>query len=159
MSIRECMSLASGSINYPILRLLHDSPRHAQQIAQHLDISEASVRVHLKKLRDEEFLSYETVGKYHFYHVATPFETPTHEWIMALIAMDDPVKSKHSSDEPVLHDQDPHPLLVKAQREYWMELAKGIYSILMSQGSFGEQKQVREKLNDIETRVERLKEK
>lgn len=154
MNIRERMNLVSGAVNYQILRLLHESPRHAQQLANQLDREPSNVRVHLKTLRDEGFLTYVKVGRRHYYHVDTPFESPSHQWIMGLVTMDDPFVSTETAP---IERPDPDPRLVDAQREYWSTLIKGIYSIMAHQGSLYEQQRVRERLDEINDRLDRLK--
>jgi DNA-binding transcriptional ArsR family regulator len=154
VTIRERLSLASGTVNYRILRLLHDSPRHAQQLADHVDRDARNVRVHLKTLRDENFLSYVKVGRRHYYHVKTPFETTSHQWILGLVTMDDPYSS---SETPPIERPDPDPRIVDVQREYWSTLIEGMYSIMVHQGSLSEQERVRERLDEIDARLDRLK--
>ncbi|MFB6347166.1 MAG: ArsR/SmtB family transcription factor [bacterium] len=155
MGIRELMELAAGDVNFRILRSLHDKPLYAGDLSERLNVHIRTIRVHLHRLRTNDFLAYDQDGRKHLYHIKTPFESTEHELIITLVSLADPVKKRGENQER-LDVADASLVAQKIQKGYWTTLIKGVYRALVHQGSIGELKKLRRELEKISNRADRL---
>lgn len=155
MVVRKLMDLVSGKVNFKILRSLHDKPLYAGDLAQRLSANVLTIRVHLHRLRNHNFVDYKKTGRKHLYHIKTPFESTEHELLMTLITLAEPIKKRGEDNQPLdVSESDFEGQ--KTQKNYWTTLIKGVYKVLVHQGSIAEQKKLRAELNEISNRVDNL---
>jgi DNA-binding transcriptional ArsR family regulator len=159
IEVRKLLELVSGDVNFKILRILHDKPMYSGDLSGRLNVNIKTIRVHLHRLRENNFVDFEKDGRRHIYSILIPFETPVHELIMALVAMADPIKKRGEDDEPIPVETIESNRLRDAQAEYWTTLLSGIVENFFKHGSFAHQKQLDQQLDKIKDRIQRLKDK
>lgn len=156
MTVNDLMRTVAGEKKFKILRCLHDKPMYSGELAERLSMDVRTIRTHLHHLREEKIITYKKKGRKHVYYIQTPFETAVHEMIVSLIAMADPVRKRGEESEPISMEG-VNPMLKKAQKEYWNTLLKGFFKLLYRQGSIRYQNQLEEELDQINRRIEDLK--
>ncbi len=107
MDVQRLMSIASGEMNFRILRVLHEKPMYSDDLAERLSTNARNVRVHLHHLRQAEFVEFRKTGKRHLYSIKTPFQSKNHRIIMSLVARSDSVSSRGETIAAELQDLEP----------------------------------------------------
>lgn len=155
MDIRKLMDLASGEMNFKILRLLHEKPMYAGELGEHLSSSDRNVRVHLHHLRQENLVDYEVNGRRHRYSIKTPFETSAHELVMTLVAVTDPVRKRGEESAPIPPDEFESGSK-KSHLEYLKQLLDGYIETFVVHSSKEAGEKLGEDLRALSDRINQL---
>lgn len=158
MDVRKLMDLASGEVNFKILRLLHEKPMYAGELGERLSSDDRAVRVHLHHLRQNGFIDYEKKGRQHLYAVKTPFESATHEIVMRLVALADPVRKRGENSSPIPPDQFESDSR-ESHLEYLIQLFDWYVETFVQHSTIQAGKQLGEDLGKLSDRIEDLRNK
>ncbi|AYU54003.1 autorepressor SdpR family transcription factor [Staphylococcus debuckii] len=80
--MRDIFKALSDSTRRSILEMLKEQKLTASEIAEHFDMSQASVSQHLKILRLNDLIYSERKGKYLYYHLNLSVFEEVIKWII-----------------------------------------------------------------------------
>lgn len=155
MDIRKLMDLASGEMNFRILRLLHEKPMYAGELGERLSAADRTIRVHLHHLRQAGLIDYDQHGRKHLYSINSPFESTAHELLMTLVALSDPVRKRGEDPSPIPPDRFETGSQT-SHLNYLKKLLDGYIETFVSHSTHQAGKQLGEDLKNIAERIDDL---